>query len=285
VFPLNFSRYILIQAEVQTGHLKAVKAIMELAIAAGVRSGVADARKTVYGALITGDRSFLPPVPRHFDIPDADGPLLYFANEDLLHGASLAWIHGDREAASFCYDRLLKWKGTFWDSSTDAELGRLCTVLDRIDEAAEHFGDAIAFCRRAGYLPEMAWTISDYAESLVRRAGPADLERAAALFDEALPISRTLGMTPLEKRILAAREALSGSSGRRRAERDGLTHREVEVLRLVSRGFTNAQIAERLFVSPPTVARHIHNLLDKTGMANRAEVTAWAARSGFLGDK
>ena len=68
----------------------------------------------------------------------------------------------------------------------------------------------------------------------------------------------------------------------RSAQPDGLTNREIDVVRLIARGFTNAQIAERLSLSPLTVQKHVHNLLQKAGMANRAEVTAWAGRRGFL---
>ena len=52
-------------------------------------------------------------------------------------------------------------------------------------------------------------------------------------------------------------------------------------LRLIARGFTNAEIADWLFVSQMTVAKHVHNLLDKTGMANRAEAAVYATRSGL----
>jgi DNA-binding NarL/FixJ family response regulator len=52
----------------------------------------------------------------------------------------------------------------------------------------------------------------------------------------------------------------------------------------VARGLTNAEIGERLFISPNTVARHIQNMLEKTGMANRTEATAFAYRSGIVQD-
>jgi DNA-binding NarL/FixJ family response regulator len=62
----------------------------------------------------------------------------------------------------------------------------------------------------------------------------------------------------------------------------GLSSREVEIPRLVARGFTNAEIGENLFISPHTVARHKQNILEKTGMANRTEVTAFAFHNGLL---
>ena len=59
----------------------------------------------------------------------------------------------------------------------------------------------------------------------------------------------------------------------------GVTARENEVLGLVAEGMTNAQIAERLFLSPRTVDTHVANLLAKTGTRARTELRAWAAES------
>ena len=51
------------------------------------------------------------------------------------------------------------------------------------------------------------------------------------------------------------------------------------MLGLVAEGMTNAQIAERLFLSPRTVDTHVANLLAKTGTRARTELRAWAAES------
>jgi DNA-binding NarL/FixJ family response regulator len=63
---------------------------------------------------------------------------------------------------------------------------------------------------------------------------------------------------------------------------DGLTEREVEVLRLVALGKSNREIAEELFISLNTVGHHVSNILNKTGAANRAGVATYAARHGLL---
>jgi DNA-binding CsgD family transcriptional regulator/pimeloyl-ACP methyl ester carboxylesterase len=63
---------------------------------------------------------------------------------------------------------------------------------------------------------------------------------------------------------------------------DGLSSRELEVLRLMAAGRSNAQIAEALVISPNTVARHVSNIFDKTGAANRTEATAYAHRQGLV---
>jgi DNA-binding NarL/FixJ family response regulator len=49
-----------------------------------------------------------------------------------------------------------------------------------------------------------------------------------------------------------------------------LTSREAEILELVAAGLTNAAIAERLWVSPGTVKKHLENVYAKLGVANRA---------------
>jgi DNA-binding CsgD family transcriptional regulator len=61
----------------------------------------------------------------------------------------------------------------------------------------------------------------------------------------------------------------------------GLSSRQLEVLRLIAAGRSNAQIAEALVISPNTVGRHVSNIFDKTGAANRAEATAYAMRHGL----
>ena len=61
-----------------------------------------------------------------------------------------------------------------------------------------------------------------------------------------------------------------------------LTDRELEILRLVTRGLTNPQIAERLIISVSTVNFHVHNILDKLGAKTRTEAVAIAAREGLI---
>jgi DNA-binding CsgD family transcriptional regulator len=61
-----------------------------------------------------------------------------------------------------------------------------------------------------------------------------------------------------------------------------LTAREREVLRLVAAGRSNRQIADELVISSNTVARHLSNVFDKIGVANRAEATAYASRNRLI---
>ncbi len=61
-----------------------------------------------------------------------------------------------------------------------------------------------------------------------------------------------------------------------------LTARELEVLRLVAQGLNNAEIAERLVLSPHTVHRHMANIRAKLRLPSRAAAVAYAARVGLL---
>jgi DNA-binding CsgD family transcriptional regulator len=63
---------------------------------------------------------------------------------------------------------------------------------------------------------------------------------------------------------------------------DGLTAREVEVLRLLARGKSNKAIAEALFLSPKTVARHLSNIFAKIDAGTRAAATAYAYDNGLV---
>jgi DNA-binding CsgD family transcriptional regulator/pimeloyl-ACP methyl ester carboxylesterase len=61
-----------------------------------------------------------------------------------------------------------------------------------------------------------------------------------------------------------------------------LSPREIEVLRLVAAGRSNAQIADELVISQNTVIRHVSNIFAKIGAANRVEAAAYATRNGIV---
>jgi DNA-binding CsgD family transcriptional regulator len=61
----------------------------------------------------------------------------------------------------------------------------------------------------------------------------------------------------------------------------GISHREIEVLRLIVAGKSNQQIADTLVISASTVAKHVTSILSKTGAANRTEAATYAHRHGL----
>jgi len=84
-----------------------------------------------------------------------------------------------------------------------------------------------------------------------------------------------------------AAAAVLTAAGHRTARRTawpaGLTGREVEVLRLLARGMSNREIAERLVISPRTAGHHVEHIYAKTGTANRALASLFAASHGLIG--
>jgi DNA-binding CsgD family transcriptional regulator len=64
----------------------------------------------------------------------------------------------------------------------------------------------------------------------------------------------------------------------------GLTRRELEILRLVAEGHSNAQVARMLWVTEQTVKFHLSNIYRKLDVANRTEASRWAQRNGLLQD-
>jgi ATP/maltotriose-dependent transcriptional regulator MalT len=61
-----------------------------------------------------------------------------------------------------------------------------------------------------------------------------------------------------------------------------LSEREAQVLRLIASGKTNRAIAEELFISEKTVARHVSNIFDKLGVSSRSAATAWAYQRNLI---
>ena len=107
----------------------------------------------------------------------------------------------------------------------------------------------------------------------------------------ALTELQRLGARPaagIVTRMLHERGVRSVPRGPRRATQDNpanLTAREVEVLVLVAQGLHDADVAERLFLSPKTVGHHVSAILRKLGVHTRGEASAEAARLGLTGPR
>jgi DNA-binding CsgD family transcriptional regulator len=84
----------------------------------------------------------------------------------------------------------------------------------------------------------------------------------------------------------AVQAVLRAAGQRAPARRDwpaGLTAREIEVLALLARGHANKQIAQRLGVTPKTVANHVEHIYAKIRVSSRAAATLFASQHGLLG--
>ncbi len=116
----------------------------------------------------------------------------------------------DVKAATQLYSALQTALGILVNHTINGDrlLGLLAQTMGNLDQATGHFEDALAFCRKAGYRPELAWTCYDYADTLLQRNEPGDREKATALLDESLAISTELGMRPLMERVLSRLDGL-----------------------------------------------------------------------------
>jgi predicted ATPase/DNA-binding CsgD family transcriptional regulator/Tfp pilus assembly protein PilF len=95
--------------------------------------------------------------------------------------------------------------------------------------------------------------------------------------DEAATLAR--GLTPGRPNVKS--EFAVDAVASRRTDH-GLTARELEVLRLVAAGHSNADIAELLFISPRTVSTHVTNVLGKLGVDNRAAAVSYAYQHDLI---
>jgi DNA-binding CsgD family transcriptional regulator len=106
----------------------------------------------------------------------------------------------------------------------------------------------------------------------------AEGSRADALAEVNTALDTDLARWPGWRRDRA--EALRRRMVVREVSQGELTAREREVAILLAEGLTNSQLARRLYISPKTAAVHVSNILMKLRMSSRAEVAAWAVRTG-----
>jgi DNA-binding NarL/FixJ family response regulator len=96
------------------------------------------------------------------------------------------------------------------------------------------------------------------------------------------------GESPLDPKLAAhllrrmASASKGGSAGGPAVPVSELTPRELEVLRLVAAGKTNAEIAQELFVSVGTVKVHVERIIDKLGVSDRTQAAVRAVELGYL---
>ena len=160
-------------------------------------------------------------------------------------------------------------------------LGLLATTMTKWEEAERHFEDAMDMNARMGARPWLAHTQHRYAEMLLACMKPGYRLRSISLLDDAMVTSRKLGMRSLEESALLLQERVAASPCITPEYPDGLSLREVEVLRLIAGGKSNREIADELFITSNTIANHVRSILTKTGAANRTEAAVYAIRQGL----
>jgi DNA-binding NarL/FixJ family response regulator len=113
---------------------------------------------------------------------------------------------------------------------------------------------------------------------LLKDATPEDLVRAV----HAVADGGALIAPHITRRLVAEFAARPGAGSPSRTLADRLTEREVEVLRLVARGRSNAELASELVVSPLTAKTHVSRILTKLGVRDRAQLVVLAYEAGLV---
>jgi DNA-binding NarL/FixJ family response regulator len=189
---------------------------------------------------------------------------------------------GDPRLAALVYDELLPFEGrnvivgeaVVCYGAADRFLGSLARVTGDVAAAQRHLENALVLNEGFGAPTWLAHTRFELARVLLERG---DAARARALLDAAGATAQRLGM-----RALAERIAELGVPQAPVSLPDGLSTRELDVLRLVAAGRSNREIGLALSISPHTVANHVRSILSKTGCANRTEAAAYAHRHALV---
>jgi len=135
--------------------------------------------------------------------------------------------------------------------------------------------------RRAAALWQAAGCPYERAVALAESPDPADkLEALAAL--DALGAEPAARLIRVELRRLGVRRIPRGPLAATRDNPAGLTERQLQVMRLLAEGLTNAEIAARLVVSVRTIDNHVRAVLDKLGAPGRRQAAVRAVELGLL---
>jgi DNA-binding CsgD family transcriptional regulator/tetratricopeptide (TPR) repeat protein len=193
---------------------------------------------------------------------------------------------GDKEVAALVRAALAPYAGTTvvvghgvaCYGAVDRYLGMLAATLGDCDEADARFASALELNRRMGAPTWVAHTAFQHARMLLARGETDDATRATPMLAEAAALAERIGLATLLARI----RALSPRDTRGDPLPDGLSPREVEILRLVVRGLSNRQIGAELHISEHTAANHIRSILRKTSCANRTEAATYAHRHALV---
>ncbi|MFG6198177.1 ATP-binding protein [Nonomuraea sp. JJY05] len=192
--------------------------------------------------------------------------------------------------------RLLALLRVVCDAAESTEPGRAATVRGHAAEVAAELSviGPVTEAYRLTYSGDFdaaaaAWERlgrpHNQSKALMRAATVAarggDREGAATRLKVALPLAQALRATPLIEEIETLSRRVGGVQPVQEAS-GLLTPRELEVLRLVTQGRTNRDIASELFISAKTVSVHVSNILAKLGVTTRGEAAAAAHRLSLL---
>ena len=250
---------------------------------AGGRSASREALYLAASGRLNEARAILDGVADSRDLADSADQTTVSVLIALLDAAVLVGHHQVAEATS---SRLALVSNMIWVGSPQAfciarSLGDAAAFLGKPELARDYYQQAIEVCTKTRFRPELALSRLGLATVLLGNY-PDERTTATEHLDFAIAEFEAMEMQSSLERALRLR-------GRRRpvaeaktpAHPDGLSEREVEVLKLMATGKSNQQIADELIISFNTVQRHVGNILTKIGLRNRTEAAGYAHRHGI----
>ncbi len=160
--------------------------------------------------------------------------------------------------------------------------GRAVAAVARARLCAASGGDARVYWHQAVTQFASAQLPAETAAARLELARVISVDRptaAIAELESAHKIFQELGARRGADQAAALLRQLGGPNKTGPKRRTELTRREDEVLELLALGLSNAEIGERLFISPKTAEHHVGRILSKLGLRSRAEAAAHAARN------
>lgn len=229
---------------------------------------------------LRGDPEIWPPLDEAAELAHRTGELQRIGQACIARSEA-AWLAGDDARARAEAERglplALERRGTngwiagelllcHWRAGGKRRMPSWCPQVFR-DETQGNASKAERAWRKLGCPPQAALALAE-------RGGETALRQA---FDEL----ERLGMRAAAARVaeklrkMGARHIPRGRRASTRANPQGLTAREVEILDLLVESLSNAAIGKRLFISPKTVDHHVSAILEKLGVHTRAEAARW----------
>jgi ATP/maltotriose-dependent transcriptional regulator MalT len=192
---------------------------------------------------------------------------------------------GDADAAAAAATRLAEVAGQsgirLAEARSELASARVHLATGRAPEAAGPAQRALAHFGRLSMPVEAGEARLELARALVGEQPALAQEEARAAFE----VFRKLGASRAMDAAAGVLRDLGEATGAGRRSQGELTERERQVLELLTRGMSNAQIAHALFISEKTAGHHVSHILAKLGVRNRAEAAAQAARGDLLGSR
>jgi DNA-binding CsgD family transcriptional regulator len=121
-----------------------------------------------------------------------------------------------------------------------------------------------------------------YEEALALADGNEDSKRKALAILESLGAAATINLIKQQMREEGIKNIPKGPRQSTKENPAGLTGRQMDVLKLLTEGLSNSEIASKLFISPKTVDHHISAILSKLNLHSRTEVATFAQSSGMV---